>query len=236
VSFEDRAASWIEWARDPRDSYWFYRDVFFELVPPPPRRTLEVGCGEGRVTRDLATRGYDVVGLDLSPALLDAARADDPGGKYVEADAEHLPFADASFELVVAYNSLMGLDAMPKAVAEIGRVLIPGGVLCACITHPIADSGHWADDETFVIAERYLDRRPFEGTFERPGLPPMTFTGWIYPLESYSRALETAGLVEALREPPAPDAEIDSRPPEARSRMARWQRLPNFLMFRARRS
>jgi SAM-dependent methyltransferase len=236
VSFEDRAATWIAWARDPLDSYWFFREAFFELLPPPPRRTLEVGCGEGRVARDLAARGYDVVGLDVSPTLVDAARAEDPDGEYVVADAGDLPFADESFELVVAYNSLMDTE-MPPAVAQIGRVLIPGGVLCACITHPMADSGRWADDETFVIGERYLDERPFEGTFERPGSPPMTFTGWIYPLESYSRALEAAGLViEALREPPAPDAEVESRGPEARSRMARWQRLPNFLMFRARRT
>jgi SAM-dependent methyltransferase len=238
VSFEDRAATWIAWARDPLDSYWFFRDAFFELVPPPPRRTLEVGCGEGRVARDLDARGYDVIGLDVSPTLVDAARAEDPDGEYVVADAGDLPFADASIELVVAYNSLMDLE-MPGAVAEIGRVLAPGGALCACITHPMADSGRWADDETFVIGERYLEERPFEGTFERPGrgVPPMTFTGWIYPLESYSRALEAAGLViEALREPPAPDAEIQSRPPEARALMARWQRLPNFLMFRARRT
>jgi SAM-dependent methyltransferase len=233
VSFEDRAANWIAWARDPRDSYWFFRDAFFELVPRPPRRTLEVGCGEGRVVRDLAARGYDVVGLEVSPTLVDAAREKDPDGEYVVADAQDLPFTDASFELVVAYNSLMDVE-MPRAVAEIGRVLSPGGALCACITHPIADSGQWADDETFVIGERYLDERPFEGTFERPGLAPMTFTGWIYPFESYSRALEAAGLViEALREPPAPDAQVESRAPEARARMARWQRLPNFLMFRA---
>jgi SAM-dependent methyltransferase len=237
VSFEDRAQAWIGWARDPRDSYWFFRDVFFELIPPPPRRTLEVGCGEGRVTRDLASRDYDVVGLDVSPALVDAARSENPTGEYTVAAAEELPFADASFELVVAYNSLMDVAEMPQAVAEIGRVLTSGGVLCACITHPLADSGRWADDETFVIAERYLDRRRFEGTFERPGLPPMTFSGWIYPLESYSRALEEAGLViEALREPPAPDGVIQSRPPEARARTARWQRLPNFLMFRARKT
>ena len=235
MTFEEKAAAWIAWARDPTDSYWFFRDAFYELVPPPSQRTLEVGCGEGRVTRDLAARGYDVVGLDVSPTLVDAARAEDPRGDYVVADAHELPFADGSFEFVVAYNSLMDVG-MPRSVAEIGRVLTPGGVLCACITHPMADSGSWADDETFVIAERYLDGRPFEGTFERPGLPPMTFTGWIHPLESYSRALEAAGLViEALREPPAPDAEVESRPSASRGRVRRWQRLPNFLMFRARR-
>lgn len=225
--FEDRAESWIQWARWPHDAYWYYRDAFFELLPPPPRRTLDIGCGEGRVSRDLAARGYDVVGVDASQSLVAAARAE--GGEFLVGRAEELPFADASFALVVAYNSLMDVDEMPEAVAEIGRVLEPGGALCACITHPMADSGRWSDEETFVIRERYLERRRFEGTFQREGLPPFTFSGWIYPLETYSRALEAAGLVlEALREPPAPDAEV-----AARASGARWQRLPNFLMFRA---
>jgi SAM-dependent methyltransferase len=228
VSFEEQAAAWIEWARWPLDAYWFYRDAFFELLPPPCR-TLEVGCGEGRVSRDLRERGYDVVGLDPSKTLLAAAREADPAGDYLLGSAGALPFGAGAFDLVVAYNALMDVDDMPGAIGEIGRVLGPGGVLCACITHPMVDSGRWADEETFVIAERYLDRRRYEATFERPDLPPFTFHGWVYPLETYSRALETAGFaLESLREPGAPDEEV-----AARARAARWQRLPNFLMFRA---
>jgi SAM-dependent methyltransferase len=227
VSFEEQSAAWIEWARWPLDAYWFYRDPFFELLPGPGP-TLEVGCGEGRVSRDLRERGYDVVGLDSSETLVRAAREADPDGDYVVAAAESLPFDDGSFGLVVAYNSLMDVDDMPAAIGEIARVLGPGGALCACITHPMVDSGRWADEETFVIGERYLDRRRYEATFERPDLPPFTFHGWVYPLETYSRALEAAGFViDALREPPMPDALARQRP------TARWQRLPNFLMFRA---
>ncbi|HET9674450.1 MAG TPA: class I SAM-dependent methyltransferase [Gaiellaceae bacterium] len=231
MSFEEQAAAWIAWARWPLDAYWFYRDAFFELLPPHCR-TLDVGCGEGRVTRDLRARGYDVVGLDASPTLLEAARTDDSVSEYVLGRAEALPFPDASFELVVAYNSLMDVDEMPAAVAEIGRVLVDGGTLVACITHPMIDSGRWVDDETFVIDQPYLGQKRYEGEFRRPDLPPFTFRGWVYPLESYSRALETSGMaLEALREPAAPDAEVDTRPRAGH----RWQRLPNFLMFRAAR-
>ena len=231
MNFEDQAATWIAWARRPLDSYWFFRDAFFELLPNPCR-TLEVGCGEGRVTRDLRERGFDVTGLDVGPTLVEAARAEDPDGKYVVGAAERLPFENASFDLVVAYNSLMDVDEMPSAVAEAGRVLTDDGVLCACITHPMIDSGRWTEeDRTYVIDKPYLGRNRFELTAEQPGLPPLTFSGWTYPLEAYSRALEDAGLVlEALREPGAPAEFVEANPA-----VARWQRLPNFLMFRASR-
>jgi ubiquinone/menaquinone biosynthesis C-methylase UbiE len=68
---------------------------------------LEVGAGEGRVSRDLAARGYGVTGLEASPTLVEAARAEHPDGDYVLGLAEELPFEDESFELVVAYNALM---------------------------------------------------------------------------------------------------------------------------------
>jgi 2-polyprenyl-3-methyl-5-hydroxy-6-metoxy-1,4-benzoquinol methylase len=83
----DLAAAWrehsdefIAWAREPgHDSYWrFHRDLFLDLLPPPGRRTLDLGCGEGRLSRDLAARGHSMVGVDLAPEMVDAARAADP--------------------------------------------------------------------------------------------------------------------------------------------------------------
>jgi SAM-dependent methyltransferase len=232
VTWEPEAANWIAWTRKPgHDAYWWYRDAFFELVPPPGRRTLELGCGEGRVCRDLAERGHRVVGLDTAPSLLAAARDADPGGEYVLADAAAVPFGDGEFDLVVAYNSLMDIEDMPAAVREAARVLEPGGRLCFCVTHPVADAGRFEErtaDAPFVIRGAYLGHRPFEGTFTRGGLT-ITFRGWVYPLEDYARAFEEAGfLLETLREPRAPDALVAGDPAEMR-----WQRVPNFLMGRA---
>ena len=97
------------------------------MVPAPDGRTLEVGCGEGRVTRDLQQLGHDVYAIDAAPSLVTAAADADPSGRYALADAASLPFADAGFGLVVAYNSLMDMDDMAASVREAARVLRPGG-------------------------------------------------------------------------------------------------------------
>ena len=86
-----------------------------------------MGCGEGRVTRDLASRGHRVVAIDASPTLIRAARDADATGRYSVVDAAALPFEDGAFDLVVAYNSLMDVQDMPAAVDEIGRGRGPMG-------------------------------------------------------------------------------------------------------------
>ena len=233
MSFEGQAESWLRWARTPgHDAYWQYRDAFFDdILPAPGRLTLEVGCGEGRVARDLAAHGHRVVALDASPTLLASAAAADPAGRYLVADAAALPFDNGCFDLVVAYNSLMDVDDMPAAVAEAARVLQPGRPLCVSVTHPTADAGRFQStepDAPFVIAGSYLGRHRVDEPFERDGLQ-MHFTGWRYPLEAYARALEDAGLlIDRLREPPAPATALTTRPG-----YERWQRLPNFLHLRA---
>jgi len=225
--WEDIAGDWLPWARTvDHDAYWSFRSMFFELVPPPGARTLEIGCGEGRVSRDLAARGHAVTAVDASPTLLEAAAAAHAEGEYLIARAEDLPFADGTFDLVVAHNVLMDVDDMPRAVGEAARVMTSGGRLCVAVTHPLADAGRWdgsADDAAFVIDD-YLSARTCDLTVERDGLR-MRFAGFTYPLEGYVRALEEAGLlIEAMREPAAPAGTHGE---------ARWSRVPNFLYFRA---
>jgi SAM-dependent methyltransferase len=231
--WEKESGNWAAWARRPEfDAYWKYSSAFFELVPPPANRTLEVGCGEGRVSRDLAARGHRVTAIDASPTLIRLANHADPSGAYVQSDAAALPFAAESFDLVVFYNSLMDVDDMEGSVREAARVLRRGGKLCACITHPMTDAGQFTShepDSPFVIDGSYLgERRWFEVDVERDGLC-MRFAGWAYPLESYFTALEKAGLmIQAVREPRAPDHAADSSPGETR-----WRRIPMFLMWSA---
>ena len=195
-------------------------------MPPPRGRTLEVGCGEGRVTRDLARLGHRVVAVDPVAALIRLARETDADNDYLRCDSAALPFADGAFDLAVFYNSLMDVDDMEASLQEAARVLRPSGTLCACVTHPIADAGRFESrdaDATFLIEGNYLGpRRWLElPLVHRDGLS-MDFSGWAYPLEAYFRALEDAGfVVQCLREPPAADED------------QRWRRLPLFLMWRA---
>jgi ubiquinone/menaquinone biosynthesis C-methylase UbiE len=87
--------------------------------------------------------GHEVVAIDAAPTLLRAAEDAHSAGSYAVADAARLPFADAAFDLVVAYNSLMDMDDMPSTVGEAARVLRPGGRMCICVTHPVADAGRF---------------------------------------------------------------------------------------------
>jgi SAM-dependent methyltransferase len=230
VSWEEQATQWVRWARDSDDSYWRYRDAFFALVPQPGERTIEIGCGEGRVSRDLASRGHRVVGVDSAPALVAAAREADPGGDYVVADATSLPFPDESFDIAVAYNSLMDIDDIEAAIREAARVLRAGCRFCICVTHPINDAGRFEHDDVgarFLI-DVYRGRRRFDEVWERYGAR-MRFLGWCYPLEGYARPLEEAGfLLEAMREPLVPAERLTTHPHAERRR-----RIPNFLMLRA---
>ena len=232
AAWEKHAVEWARWARTPgHDSYWqFHRDQFMELVPPPEGRTLDLGCGEGRLARHLKALGHHVVAVDASPTLLAAAREADPELELHLADAAALPFEDGSFGLVVAFMSLQDADDLEGAAREGARVLAAGGRLCLAIVHPVNSAGLFETKEPgspFVIEGSYLETSYYTDKLERDGLT-MTFTSAHRPLEAYVEALAGAGLlIERLREPGVPEAAIGQ--PATR----RWQRLPLFLHLRA---
>lgn len=232
AAWEEHAAEFIAWARKPgHDSYWlFHRDQFLELLPPPGRRTLDLGCGEGRLSRDLKARGHSLVAVDASPTMVAAAREADPDLELRLADAADLPFQDGAFDLVVAFMSLQDIHDLEGGVAEAARVLEPGGRLCLAVVHPFNSAGRFAGDDAdspFVVEGSYLERSYYADTLVRDGLE-MTFVSEHRPIQAYVDALGQAGLlVERLRETDVPDSAI------TRPRSRRWQRLPLFLHVRA---
>ncbi|QCI67396.1 class I SAM-dependent methyltransferase [Phreatobacter stygius] len=226
------AAQWTAWARAPgHDAFWAYRDALLAFIGRGEARALEVGCGEGRVSRTLKELGYHVTATDAVAELVDAAAAARSADRYAVAPAASLPFEDGSFDLIVAYNVLMDVEDVPAALVEISRVLAPGGEVVISLVHPFCDRGRFAGpepDAPFVVEGSYFGRERFEGSEERGGLT-MEFAGWSQPLEAYAEALTRAGLaITGLREPvPQVTADDDSR--------QKWTRLPLFLWLKARR-
>jgi ubiquinone/menaquinone biosynthesis C-methylase UbiE len=102
-----------------------------QLALPTAPRVLELGCGIGTVSAQFAEDNPTavVLGTDSDPGQVSAARhryGSLPNLHFREADAEALPFASASFDLVVAQNVFHHLPRWPAAVAEVARVLRPG--------------------------------------------------------------------------------------------------------------
>jgi len=224
------ADEWVAWARRPdHDAFWAYRDAFAAFVGRGGGNALDVGCGEGRVARELTAYGFAVTAVDPVVRFVQAAADARSAGHYAVASAAALPFADAGFDLVVAYNVLMDVEDVPGAVRELRRVMRPAGQLVISICHPFVDRGRFAGDSVdapFVVEGTYFAEMRFDGVEVRDGMR-MHFAGWSRPLESYTMALEDAGLaITSLREPvPALNG--------ARGHMARWTRLPLFLWLKA---
>jgi SAM-dependent methyltransferase len=106
-----------------------YHPVVLAAVPEGCRRALDVGCGEGQLTRALRPRVQHVVGLDLDPASIELARAQAaPGLEYVVGDVLTYPFEAAGFDLVTSVASLHHMDAA-AGLTRMADLLRPGGVL-----------------------------------------------------------------------------------------------------------
>jgi len=206
-AWEENAGEWIAWARKP-DHDGFWQGTWPELravLPDPDGVTVEVGCGEGRVSRQLMADGHRVVAVERSPTLAAAAHSGPTPINVVQGDAAALPLPlpSASVGLVVACMVFQDVDDLDGAAAEVGRVLRPGGHLCFAIVHPFSSA---QDPLTFhtgqpaPITTPYLVERRYEDHAERDGVT-MTFVSAHRPLSAHVSALGGVGLaITAVRE------------------------------------
>ena len=119
-------------------------------------RVLEAGCGRGAFSRHLAERGARVMGVDISPAAAAMTRdalAPFDGCTAIDASIEALPFPDDSFDLVVSLDTLEHVFEPERAVAELVRVLRPGGRLVVTTSNYLSLVGLWR------LAMRLVGRR-----------------------------------------------------------------------------
>lgn len=97
------------------------------------RNVLDAGCGTGVITAEIASlTGGKVRGIDCDKAMLAGAESAGPGIEFERADVRALPFEDGSFDLVTFHFFLMWVSEPEAAMAEMVRVLAPGGALVAC--------------------------------------------------------------------------------------------------------
>jgi len=140
------------WTRLARAGYDVYRDylntpAFLAMLPDVRGRFgIDIGCGEGHNTRQIAKRGARLVGIDIAEVFIRHAaemeQKEPLGIDYRVASALKLPFPDETFDFATAVMSLMDMPEPDRALAEAFRVLKPGGFLQFSISHPCFDTPH----------------------------------------------------------------------------------------------
>jgi SAM-dependent methyltransferase len=177
-------------------------------------RVIDVGTGEGQVARLASRLGAEVTGVDPTRAQLTVAAERGGGPRYVRAEAEHLPFADASFDAVVACLVFEHIREVDEAISEVGRVLEPGGRFCFFLNHPLLQTPNsgWIDDHVLDPPEQhwrigaYLVEHESDEEVEKDVFIPFIHR----PLSRYVNTLAENGLViERMLEPVPPDGFLE---------------------------
>jgi ubiquinone/menaquinone biosynthesis C-methylase UbiE len=215
---------------------------------------LDVACGQGVVARALHDAGASVVGVDLSPKLIDAARKRSVGEgqpatgtrpaatlRFLVGDARKLPdLGPSRFDAAVCVLAMQNIDPFEPVFAGVSRVLRPGGRFVVVINHPafrIPRQSRWKLDEGRKLLLREVDgyltpmKIPIDmRPFKRPGRA-VTYTHH-RPLQRYVEAAAGEGMaIDALEEWPS---HRTSQPgPMARAENRARGEFPVFLALRA---
>jgi malonyl-CoA O-methyltransferase len=148
-----------------------------DALREPPRAVLDLGCGTGAAAEALKKRygRARVVAADIAPGMVRAARRRSRfwrGIECIEADAHRLPMPDASFDLVFTNLMLQWADPLDAVLAEIRRVLRPGGLLLASSFGPETLQElrwAWAQADEAVHVNLFVDMHDFGSALQRAG-------------------------------------------------------------------
>ncbi len=160
-------------------------------------RVLDAGCGSGALASALQAKGAQVTGFDASPAMVDLARDRLGEGAAIQVAnlAEPLPFDDAAFDDVVSSLVLHYLPDWTAPLAELRRVLRPGGRLLLSVNHPSIFKLANLDADYFAVTE-YSEEYTFSGD-------TAVLTYWHRPLHAMASAFTDAGFrISVISEPP----------------------------------
>jgi SAM-dependent methyltransferase len=197
------------------------------------KRILDIGCGEGQISR-LAGRlpGVEgVVGIDPTAAQLALAAQRGGGVALARSGAAELPFPNGCFDAAIACLVFEHIDSVDQAIAEIGRVLGPGGRFVFMLNHPLLQTPNsgWIDDT--ILEEQYWRIGPYLTEDARiEEVDKGTYVRFVHrPLSRYVNAMISAGLYVTAMLEPAP-------PPGFLARAAEYAEaatIPRLLVLRA---
>ncbi|MGN8552968.1 UNVERIFIED_CONTAM: methyltransferase domain-containing protein [Microbacterium sp. SLM126] len=189
------------------------------------RRILDAGCGAGPLSAALRAEGAIMTGFDGSPAMIELARErlGDGVPLHVADLSEPLPFDDDAFDDVVASLVFHYLGEWSRPLAEIRRVLRPGGRLILSVNHPLVRVFTHPDEDYFATRQ-YSEDYEFAGE-------SAVLTMWHRPLHAMTDAFIAAGFrVTAVSEPaPVPDTPEELLTP--RIRRGETSSFLSFLFF-----
>lgn len=184
-------------------------------------KVLDVGCGTGRYMASLRQRGYLVAGVDGSEEMLAHARRDNPGVEIKQADVDQLPFADGSFDFAICIEVLRYLPSATRALAEMARVLKPGGVLLVTAAPVLNLNGYYIINRvaSTIPVKGLVPLKQFFATSSglrrevtKAGLEVTRIHGVYFGPINWIERLAPGILPAALRKWEAIDSRISDRP------------------------
>lgn len=233
--WEDHASWWIDEFTEGADPEYVHQILpLAEAELAGFERVLDVGCGDGQIGRMLAAGGSSAAGIDPTWNQVSVAARRAGGPAYAQAAAGDLPFASGAFDAAVAclvFEHIADLDA---AIAEVARVLRPGGRFAFFLNHPLLQTpgSGWIDDHTVDPPEQYWRLGPY--LVESDGAEQVERGVWIRfihrPMSRYVNALAEHGLVVERMVEPAPPEEFLDRAPGYAAAAA----IPRLLYLRTR--
>ena len=241
--WDESADAWDEFIEAGHDYYriLFHGPALLEACGDVRSRdVLDLGCGQGWFSRQLARAGARVIGIDWSAALIAHAwrheKTTPLGIKYEVRDAMRLDgvLAPPTFDLVTGCMSLMDMPRPGDALRAVRPLLRDGGRIVASVSSPFSDTPYrqWERDangrKTALKVDRYFDATPSVLEWNLKRFPtPFRTVAYRYTLEQWSRMIEEAGLaIMRLREP-RPTADALAQQPALEGAT----RLPYVLVF-----
>jgi SAM-dependent methyltransferase len=233
--WEEHAAWWIEGFTEGADPE--YVEQILPLAAAELEgmaRVLDVGCGDGQIARLASSLGSDLV-IGIDPTWNQVVVAAQRGGDVhvARASAHELPFASGSFDAVVACLVFEHIEDVDDAIAEVARVLAPGGRFCFFLNHPLLQTpgSGWIDDQVLDPPEQYWRIGPYlveDLSIEE--VEKDIFIPFIHrPLSRYVNALIDNGLTLERMLEPAPPAGFLARAAEYEAAAS----IPRLLYLRS---